>query len=263
MVFQKGHIPYNKIERVKINCSFCGKGLERTVSRFKYYKDHFCNKNCKGKWLKQYFSNPKNNPNYKHGLSIGSIFKCLFCGKEGHRDGYKQKYCSASCFLKHSWQTGIMDREKIAKGVSIRMNKLVKEGKHPFQRAETHIKSMRSSGKSSHGGSWIEKKTAWLLEDKGLPYITQFNIEKGKDKAGQMRYYFTDFYLPDFNLVIECDGEFWHKDVLKDRERDKNIRKQGYDILRLKGEDIRNNLRKCSVLIDGAILNKDKKIEVA
>ena len=49
-------------------------------------------------------------------------------------------------------------------------------------------------------------------------------------------------------LNIECDGEKWHSirsQRLKDSLRDRNLRKEGWSILRLKEKDIVNNLQKC------------------
>lgn len=53
-----------------------------------------------------------------------------------------------------------------------------------------------------------------------------------------------DFYLPKRNLIIECDGEFWHmtqKIKLRDQRKDKLFQKLGYNILRLNGQTIINS----------------------
>ena len=53
-----------------------------------------------------------------------------------------------------------------------------------------------------------------------------------------------DFYLPKRNLVIECDGEYWHMNQeikLRDQRKDKLLQQMGYNILRLSGQDIINN----------------------
>lgn len=66
--------------------------------------------------------------------------------------------------------------------------------------------------------------------------------------------YFVDFYLPSYNLVIECDGG-WHneKEVIEhDLIRDSRIRMLGYTIIRLPRKIIKpNNMPK---IID-SILN--------
>lgn len=59
-------------------------------------------------------------------------------------------------------------------------------------------------------------------------------------RVGKFR---ADFYLPKKNLIIECDGEYWHmtqKIKLRDNRKDKLLEKLGYNILRLSGQDIIN-----------------------
>ena len=56
-----------------------------------------------------------------------------------------------------------------------------------------------------------------------------------------------DFYLPDHNLVIECDGDFWHSRVpQKRRDHIKNqlYRKLGLRVVRLKENRILVNPKK-------------------
>ena len=51
--------------------------------------------------------------------------------------------------------------------------------------------------------------------------------------------YHADFLVGQ--TVIECDGEFWHNPKtakLKDRRRDMYLRKLGYKVIRLTGQQI-------------------------
>jgi len=52
--------------RIKINCSFCGKLISRTVSSTKNVKNCFCSRCCMGKWMSENM-NGKNNPNFENG----------------------------------------------------------------------------------------------------------------------------------------------------------------------------------------------------
>lgn len=80
--------------------------------------------------------------------------------------------------------------------------------------------------------------------ESSLELIVRQQLEKLKEpfqqelKIGKFR---ADFYLPKRNIVIECDGEYWHMDQkarLRDQRKDKLIGKLGYNILRLNGQDI-------------------------
>lgn len=60
--------------------------------------------------------------------------------------------------------------------------------------------------------------------------------------------YYPDILLTDYNLIIECDGEYWHRNSKaqeRDRKRDERIKNKGYTILRFWGNDIENNMEKC------------------
>lgn len=62
--------------------------------------------------------------------------------------------------------------------------------------------------------------------------------------------YHADFYLPNRNLIIECDGEYWHRNKTEhDKKRDQVLKDLGYKILRLSEE----NIKKKQVSIPGLI----------
>ena len=54
-----------------------------------------------------------------------------------------------------------------------------------------------------------------------------------------------DAYLPDFNLIIEADGAYWHtqgKIVKKDKAENAYLTKCGYKLLRLGEKEIMNDM---------------------
>lgn len=58
----------------------------------------------------------------------------------------------------------------------------------------------------------IELKIEKVLADLNLDYIKQHNLSK----------WVFDFYLPYFNFVIECQGDYWHGNPMKFKECDLN-----------------------------------------
>lgn len=57
-----------------------------------------------------------------------------------------------------------------------------------------------------------------------------------------------DFYLPEYNFIIECDGDYWHnKKGAKERDKMKNKKwkEANINILRLKEHDIKKNIDLC------------------
>lgn len=81
--------------------------------------------------------------------------------------------------------------------------------------------------------SSLEVALAGAMDAAGIVYEQQFRPYNSR------RFY--DFVVPDQNLLIEVDGEYWHSlDKAKpvDREKDLEAVRLGYDILRVREEDI-------------------------
>lgn len=86
-----------------------------------------------------------------------------------------------------------------------------------------------------NGNTSIEVKIQNFLKELGIEFITHqyMHIEHG---------YQCDIYIPDMNLVIEADGDYWHNypngnEV--DHIRNKELEKKGFKVLRLWGSEIR------------------------
>ena len=57
-----------------------------------------------------------------------------------------------------------------------------------------------------------------------------------------------DFYLPEFNLVIYTDGDYWHNlSLVKNRDEEQNIilRQNGYQVLRFWEHEINRSVGEC------------------
>lgn len=99
----------------------------------------------------------------------------------------------------------------------------------------------------------IEKILEKLLIDIGIDYAKQFPI---KNIA------IVDFYLPEHNLIIEADGDYWHRlpdKIDRDTNRDFKLSFCGYNILRLTESELNNNIKKCRIKIFKAIYGNIKK----
>ncbi len=78
----------------------------------------------------------------------------------------------------------------------------------------------------------IERKFKKWLDDKKINYIHPFNLGNK---------FQCDFYLSFLNLIVECDGAYWHNrpDMKKrDKAKDAYAKKCGFNILRLTEEQI-------------------------
>lgn len=80
----------------------------------------------------------------------------------------------------------------------------------------------------------IEKIVEEQLKINNIKYTSQKKIRNG--------HFILDFWLPEYQLAIECNGEYWHN-LPKRKERDKKLEKyiidKGKDILWLWENDIK------------------------
>lgn len=87
----------------------------------------------------------------------------------------------------------------------------------------------------------IEEKLISALHRFGVEIITQYPIGK----------YFADIYIPDSNLVVECDGAEFHQDKERDNARDEFMKSKGYSVIRFSGSDIHQDALDCASVIIG------------
>lgn len=84
----------------------------------------------------------------------------------------------------------------------------------------------------------IEQIMFNALTKENIPFAFQYPV-RGKYS------YVVDFFIEP-NIVIECDGEAWHKPKNDhDRKRDAILKKKGYKILRFTGKQIKEDLQSC------------------
>ena len=84
--------------------------------------------------------------------------------------------------------------------------------------------------------SKIEVKIQMFLKELGYDFFTHQYMEEIEHK------YQCDILIPSMNLVIECDGDYWHKYPIgleKDHIRTKELIEKGFKVLRLWERDIK------------------------
>ncbi len=93
------------------------------------------------------------------------------------------------------------------------------------------------------------------MERRKMKFIPQYRIMRGA---------VVDFAFPSKKIAIECDGDYWHanpskykdkdytqkKNSIIDKEREELIRASGWTIMRFWETDIRNNVKECVDVIE-------------
>lgn len=91
---------------------------------------------------------------------------------------------------------------------------------------------------SLQGGraSSIEVAVKAELERRCVRHVGQYRIGRWS----------CDFYVPDLNLVIECDGDYWHSRpevVERDKVKDRDLLGAGYKLARIAESAINSDVR--------------------
>jgi very-short-patch-repair endonuclease len=89
--------------------------------------------------------------------------------------------------------------------------------------------------KRKKGDTKIEQLMENYLNEIKIQYVKKYRIDNFE----------ADFFVPSINLVIECDGEYWHNyphHTKKDIERDYYMMKKGFYVVRFWEREIRNKI---------------------
>jgi pyruvate formate lyase activating enzyme len=91
-----------------------------------------------------------------------------------------------------------------------------------------------------------------LLGELGVKYEKEYRIHPEKKIRGSQTYYLADAAFPDINLDIEVDGWWhYHNERIQERDkiRDRVLRTNGWDVLRISGGYLYNHPQEVKALI--------------
>lgn len=228
----KNRIPISEMRGSKhprwkgsVYCEFCGVEL---FSRRDRGLKHCSSDECVSKVLERRVKRGEDHPDWK-GNDI--IINCAYCNKEiVVRPGDDRKYCSNVC--RH---LGLRNR------ITLNCLHCGEEFIAAAQRVRDENPQFCSIRcyRSSRLKTSLEIKIGIALEELKLKFVDEFRPK------GTRRVY--DFYLPDYNVLIEVDGEFWHyskwakENGLSQRDKQKNkwAKDNGFKLVRIREKDIK------------------------
>ena len=234
-----------------MKCELCGK-------EFDWPGHRFCSKECRCKFNgRQCNKNGKltGHPNYnKNYKPKENGWDCPFCDKnfrtyaelKNHKKIEHAEIFNRGC----AWAKGLTKDTcksvaKFAKTISENYKNGV-SGHYDHQKIWTDEKRKRQSEiKKQLYALHPEKHPNFKLANNKnkMTYPEQlafdFLVEKGFNpnhnkhlKTATFNRY-VDFYIEEFKLIIEIDGEYWHKDKDKDIRKDEEAKDLGYTTLRI------------------------------
>ncbi len=222
------------------------------------------------------------NPNWKGGISK-IIKKCKDCNITISYNATYCKSCSAKHFNNNSkhylndkiirlYQKGIYISDICIK-LNISRSKIFSVFKSNGIKSDGRKKPYNQKYKENH--SRLKKEFYKLYPEKHpnrimasrnfKTYIEllfeKFLIEQGIKFEFQKKIgtYFIDFYLLP-NILIECDGAYWHKDKKYEKKRDDYLISKGYVIYHFTGKSIKNSVVECYNKINGIIKCQEELI---
>jgi len=187
--------------------------------------------------------------NLRDGIGVKKPYKqvtvnCRECGKEFNT--IRAKYCSVECSLKHtairlqdvdySFQKGprIERVKRICKTCGKEFHVLPYEVKSRPCKYCSNICQIKAIGALNETS--IEKAIREELEKREIDFIPQ----------AQIGAYFADFKIG--NVIIECDGEYWHnlpENKTRDKAKNRLYRKLGYKVFRFTDKEINKDAAAC------------------
>jgi very-short-patch-repair endonuclease len=237
-----------------IKCIICGKPLYRRPYELKKVR-FVCCKNCRSEAYKKYPSE-----------------KMLECLKLGRQKGDNHR-------------RGIPQSEKMKSKMRIKMKEWIKNNPDKFKARIEKLKETKKknrkgifknclicgkefyvypsyNGKGKKWGVFCSKSCAQINRflNKKIPQKNT-SIEKAienvlkreKIKYEKQRYFIEaktipDFYLPEYNAVIYCDGNYWHSKTKRkniDEWQNKKLTLNGYKVFRFTETEIKNSPENC------------------
>lgn len=243
-------------KRVEVTCAECGKHFEVCPARLAKGGAIYCSRTCFGLGHSRYMTEHPSNPRVEK-----AICACEQCGKEfavlpsmlKRTDIRQGRFCSRECHHAHK--------------------RTVTGEAHPLYKPATHVcewcgKEYRTKAvfvrngmtrfcsRQCHG-AWSAK---YSNRKRTIPEITirDLLIDMGLTFESEvpLGFYVCDFLLTPHNVVIECDGDYWHSlpnVIRRDRMKNAWLRGNGYVVLRLPESLIRSNLEECEYRIRSAL----------
>lgn len=207
-------------------------------------------RNTVQRWVKKLgIINPTPPQHRRENSHPPVVINCEECGKERkvkyakYIKGYG-RFCSESCAAKHRYANG--GGEKIRAGRDMFFQ--TDEGKELLSKNGVQT-ALRFQGRDKRTS--IEVKMADELTSRGIEYEEQRNLG---DK------FLLDFFLPEYNIVIECDGDYWHRlpsSIRRDKAKNAYVKACGLSLYRFWESEINTDVGACVDVVLARINERD------
>jgi very-short-patch-repair endonuclease/transposase-like protein len=213
-------------------------------------KEFNIGKTTVARWVRRHSLEKDGIPQHRRKNNFPPVnVSCERCGKETMqkhakvRNGYG-RFCSQSCSSRHALETTDL-LEKLQEGN--RKFFATPEGRAISQENGVKAALLFADGRRTS----IEIKMADELTQRHIEYIEQYNL--GNKFA-------LDFFLPKYGIVIECDGDYWHrlpKSIARDKAKNAYIKACGFSLYRFWESEINTDVEACVDVVMAEINAKE------
>lgn len=251
-----------KVDIILTNCLMCNKVIETTRNKISVGKSMYCSKKCNNEHKKETYKGENNGMwgkkiTEEHKKILSEVNKNLWINTNKrdnirkHILNYKEKNgyypgCDEKSLEKkkrtniEKWGVEYPGWNLPELREKLEATCLTKYGKHSWQ-----IGQDSQNNKDTD----IEVITENILIKNHINYIKQYRLYYNKTRFKKY-----DFYIPKNNLLIECDGDYWHgntdkiphlnenhiKVKINDEFKNKLALDNGFNIIRFWGSDIKS-----------------------
>lgn len=215
---------------VEIKCSECNKevlkSLEEVNRKDRADKSNmYCSRKCADKAHSKRMLG-KGNPNFE-GTWYGPNPKTILTTEQRRENTLRviQRYKEEGVFEEMMEKVHEGHREYFS----------TPEGKRKRREAGILGTIAASDGRRTS----IEVKMAEELGRRGIEYIEQYNLDD---------IFVPDFFLPEYRIIIECDGDYWHRlpEVVKrDNRKNAYYKSRRYPYFRFWESEINTDVEAC------------------
>ena len=188
----------------------------------------------------------KGHITWNKGIHITLVCEC--CEKDYQVQPYrknKSHFCSRTCAGKMILK-GLQNKPKIQKQCYCGKKFQVPPSLERIECcsrscARKKTNSLKNANKQLR--LMIKNKKPTSIERIVYEYLLSRGVKFEKQKLINNRFY-VDAYVPSLNLVVECDGNYWHsldRVVKKDKAENAYLTKCGFNMLRFSEEEIKDS----------------------
>lgn len=200
------------------------------------------------KALKEYYKNNPHDDEYKKKMSIS----CKGINKGVRPQLHIDKMTGIKHNMSESWRKKKSD-------YMLTNNNPMKNRLSRKKLSETKIQLFKD---------YPKKHLNHILKEKGHKTQIESLMERALINEGikilpqeRLEGFWVDIFIPNFNIVIECDGEYWHnypEGTERDRYKTEKLENVGYLVLRFWEREIHENVEECVASVIDAIDRLEK-----